>query len=289
MSRRKWLILILLGVADCLVLALLGSAIVFGPTIQAWLANDGAAPVAEATATPAPTNTPPATWTPAPTETPSPTQTPRPTRTPVPTRTPLPTFTAAPSPTPTPSGPLLENAAFDDILPPSEVPGWQVEARVNWQPGDDFNPETSYGPPEFKPADDARRVIRGTTLQIQTHQWVKFDVTLYQTATVPAGSVVQFQIYAGGYSSDEGGNRVGGIQVQAGIDANGGAACRQGRWGEAIFVDQRQDVATQISSPEVVAGPDGVVTVCFSAEPQYAVIHNAAFFDIAELEVEPPD
>ena len=288
MSRKKWLVLVLLGVADCLVLTLLGTVVVFGSRIQDWLVED-ARPVAAATATRMPTDTPPPTWTPEPTSSPLPTQTPRATRTPVPTRTPIPTFTAVPSPTPTPSGPLLDNANFDDILPPSEVPGWEVVAVVNWQPGDDFNPDSSYGPPEFKPADDARRVIRGTTLQIQTHQWVKFDVTLYQTATVPPGSQVQFQIYAGGFSGDEGGNRVGGIEVQAGIDPSGGVACRDGQWGQVILVDQRQEVATQIQSPQVVAGPEGQVTVCFSAEPQYAVIHNAAFFDIAELEVEPPD
>lgn len=289
MSRRKWLILTLLAVADCLVLTLLGSVVVFGSRIQDWLAADDARPVAEATATRLPTNTPPPTWTPTSTPSPQPTLTSRPTRTSVPTRTPLPTFTAAPTPTPTPSGPLLENANFDDILPPSEVPGWDVEAMVNWHAGDDFNPDSSYGAPEFKPADDARRVIRGSTLQIQTHQWVKFDVTLYQTATVPAGSQVQFQIYAGGFSGDEGGNRVGGIEVQAGIDPNGGVACREGQWGQVVLVDQRQDVATLIQSPQVVAGPAGEVTVCFSAEPQYAVIHNAAFFDIAELKVEPPE
>ncbi|MGD1994864.1 MAG: hypothetical protein PVI59_16850 [Anaerolineae bacterium] len=288
MSRRKWLTLALLGIANCLVLTLLGTAVVFGNRIKGWL-GDGAGPVAEATATLLPSATPPSTWTSTSTPSPQPTRTARPTRTPAPTRTPIPTFTAGPSPTPTPSGPLLENANFDDILPPSEVPGWQVEAVVNWQPGDDFNPESSYGPPEFKPADDARRVIRGTTLQIQTHQWVKFNVTLYQTATAPPGSRAQFQIYAGGFSSDEGGNRVGGIEVRAGIDPNGGLACRDGRWGETVAVDQRQEVATLIQSPRVVVGPAGEVTVCFSARPQYAVIHNAAFFDIAELEVEPPD
>jgi hypothetical protein len=180
------------------------------------------------------------------------------------------------------------NGDFGDILH-DRVPGWEVVAEVNWQPGQDFSAESSYGRPEFRYADDARRVIRGDTLQIQTYQWVKFKVTLYQTVEVPPGSRVRFQIYAGGFSSDESGAVTGGIQVRAGVDPNGGTACQNGLWGPQVLVNQQDQVATQLRSPEAVVGPGGEVTVCFFAEPQFAVIHNAAFFDIAELVIEPPD
>jgi len=193
----------------------------------------------------------------------------------------MPTFTSTPTPTVTAQPVVLQNADFEDIAF-DFVPGWELAAVVNWQPGDDFNPDTSYARPEFKSADDPRRVIRGSTLQIQTFQWVKFKVTLYQTVEVPPGSRVQFQIYANGFSN------VGGIQVRAGLDPHGGVACQEGVWSEMLIIDQNSGVVT-LSSPQAVAGPDGRVTVCFFAEPQYAAIHNAAFFDEAVLTVQSPD
>jgi len=151
-----------------------------------------------------------------------------------------------------------------------------VAAVVNWEPGDDFNPDTSYARPEFKPADDSRRLITGSTLQIQTFQWVKFKVTLYQIVEVEPGSQVWFEAKARGYSSGAS------IRVQVGIDPHGRAACEGGLWGELRLVDQTTGVVT-LHSPEGVVGPEGRVTVCLFAEPQYALIHNAAFFDDAEL------
>ena len=179
------------------------------------------------------------------------------------------------APTPTPRPVPLENGDFEDILPDS-VPGWEVAAVVNWEPGDDFNPDTSYARPEFKPADDSRRLITGSTLQIQTFQWVKFKVTLYQIVEVEPGSQVWFEAKARGYSSGAS------IRVQVGIDPHGRAACEGGLWGELRLVDQTTGVVT-LHSPEGVVGPEGRVTVCLFAEPQYALIHNAAFFDDAEL------
>jgi hypothetical protein len=162
------------------------------------------------------------------------------------------------------------------------VPGWEVASVVNWQPGDEYDPGLAYARPEFKPADDVQRVINGTTLQIQTFQWVRFKVTLYQTVEVEPGSRVQFQIYARGYSSGAG------IEVRAGIDPSGAAACQEGAWSELQVINQASGIVT-LRSPEVVAGGAGDATVCFFAEPQYALIHNAAFFDDASLIVVPPE
>jgi len=281
MTRRQWLVIAVLAVADCVVLGGLIAAMTLAPRL---LARPTVAPppaegaAADQQGTDA---TLPPTWTPTPPSTPPPLPTHLPTRTPAPTRTPvsIPTFTPASTPTPAPV--LLENGDFEEILPDS-VPGWEVAAVVNWEPGDEFNPDASYARPEFRPADDPRRAINGSTLQIQTYQWVKFKVTLYQTVEVEPGSRVQFEAMAGGYSSG------GGIQVRAGIDPNGGAACEDGSWGDLLVVDQAMGAAL-LRSPEVVVGSEGLVTVCLFAEPQYAVTHNAAFFDDARLLVAPPD
>jgi hypothetical protein len=188
--------------------------------------------------------------------------------------------------TPTPIGtPIptvwLENAEFDRVEP-DRVPGWELEALVNWEPGQEFSPDHSYGQPNFAPANDSRRVIDGSTLMIDTYQWVKFSATLYQTVPVEPGDRVQFEISARGYSEG------GGIQVRVGIDPAGSAACQDGLWSEMLIIDQQRDVV-RLNSPEAIAGSEGLVSVCFFAEPQFAVIHNAAFFDQASLSVLPPE
>lgn len=277
MSRKQRLIVILLAIADILVLGGLVGAVVFVPRL-----------VREPGPTPPPTveeaagiATLPPTWTYTPSPSPAPTNTRAPTPTPRPTGTPIvvPTGTPAPTATPRPVG--LENADFEAILP-DRVPGWEIEAVVNWEPGEEANPDTSYGRPEFKPADDSRRVISGSTLQIQTFQWMKFKVTLYQVVDVEPGSRVRFEIDARGFSSEAG------IQVRAGIDAQAEPACRDGSWSETQVINQGSGIVA-LRSPEVVVGEEGQVTVCFFAEPQFALIHNAAYFDNASLVVQPPE
>jgi hypothetical protein len=174
----------------------------------------------------------------------------------------------------------LENASFETIRS-DQVPGWQVAALVNWQPGEDFSPDFSYGQPDFGYADDSRRVISGTTLMISTYQWVKFSVTLYQTVELEPGSEIQFEIMARGYADN------GGIQLRAGIDPDGGAACQDGLWSDTVVRDQFGGIAL-LQAPEAVVGEEGRVTVCFFSEPQYAAAHSAAFFDEALLSVLPP-
>jgi hypothetical protein len=280
MRKQQKLVLILLGIADVVVLGCLALAMVFGARIQAFLA--GGEPVAEVTEpSPTATFTVPATWTPSPVPTRAPTDTSAPSSTPTPTRTSIPTFTPSPIPSPSPLPIAIENAGFEEINP-DNVPGWEVVATVNWQPGDDFNADSSFARPEFKYADDSRRIIQGDTLQIQTFQWVKFSVTLYQVIEVPEGSQAQFQIYTNGYAS------TGGIQVKVGIDPSGGDACQNGRWSEMLVVGEGDGVV-QLTSPPVTVGEEGAVTVCFFAEPQYAAVHSAAFFDVAELSVAPPE
>jgi len=273
-SRKQWLVVILLAIADVVVLGCLVLAMVLGPRL---IAQRSPQPAAEATEPPA---TLPPTWTPSPSPTPAPTNTRAPTSTPPPTRTrpPIPTITPAPSPTMEPIA--LENATFDDILA-SRVPGWEIAATINWQPGDDFNPDSSYARPLFKAADDPQRVIEGTTLQIDSFQFVKYQITLYQTVEVEPGSRVQFEVQAGAFSAE------GGIGVRAGIDRNGGVACTQGSWEETRVIDQASGIVT-LRSPQVVVGNDGLVTVCMFAEPVYAKATNATFFDNAELSVRPP-
>jgi len=275
-TRKQWLVVALLAAANCAILGGLAGVMVVAPRLAGG--RSAALPTARATAYP--TETPaalPPTWTPTSTSSPVPTMTRSPTATPLPTRTPLviPTYTPAPKPV------VLENADFEDILPDG-VPGWEVAAVVNWRPGDDFDADTSYADPFFKPADDDRRVISGSTLQIESaYQYVKFQVTLYQTVDAKPGSQAQFEVKTRGYSN------LGSIQVRAGVDPGGGAACEGGVWGELQAVDQGSGVVI-LRSPGVVVGPEGRVTVCFSAEPQYATSSKAAFFDDALLLILPP-
>ncbi len=272
LTRRQALILIVLGIADCLVLGMLVLAVALTPRVAGGQ---------RAAASPTPTGTPtpalPPTWTPTPTFTPVPTPTPRPTIVPTqgPTPTPFPTFTPTPIP---PIEPV--NGTFDQITL-YDVPGWTVEAVVNWQPGEPYDPNNSYALPKFKYADDPRRLITGNTLQIEsTDQYAKFQVALFQVVDVPAGMKARFEIRAKGYSDE------GGIIVRAGIDPQGRATCKYATWGPAQTINQNNDVVA-LRSPQVTVGSGGKVTLCFFAQPEWAVAHKAAFFDDARVIVAP--
>jgi hypothetical protein len=230
-----------------------------------------------------------------------PTWTPEATRTPLPTDTPLPTSTAAPPPTITPtflptftprptelvtSTPVvvtatttLENPGFTGIGG-DNIPGWSWWAEDNFEPGGDYNPDRSFDTPLFKQADDPARFISGPTLQIDAVQHLKFKTHVYQSVIVSPNQVVGFQARAGAYSDS------GSVMVAAGIDPAGGEGCGNARWGEILYVDQGQTVQNLVA-PNAVAGAGGRVTVCLYAEPLYAAVSNAAFFDDARLTVGP--
>lgn len=274
MSKRQWVIIVFLGALDFLVLGCLITAMVLTPRLTA------APPTPVPTATAVPTDTLEPTYTATPTFSPEPTRTPRPPSTSVPTRTPIvfPTNT----PTPIPQLDLLENPGFEEIFP-DMVPGWEVAAAVNWEPGDPFDSNTSYGVPAFKRADDPVRYINGPTLQIESaHQYVKFRVTLYQAVELPTGTRVQFEAKAGGFSSP------GGIHTRVGIDPRGRAACEGGAWSEEILIDQSMGTLT-LRSPATTVGAEGRVTVCLFAETQFAVASKAAYFDDALLLILPSE
>lgn len=283
MSRKQKIIILLLGIADLIVIGGLAATMLLGPSlITEATAPDSQPSASIPTEAHAPTLYP--TWTPTPSPTPRPTATRFPTATPISTGTPgdFSAFTPIPSPTPTPSEDeeetrLLENGDFEEILPDS-VPGWEVSALVTWQPGEEFNSDSSYGRPEFSRTGDPRREITDSTLMVTTYQWVKFSVVFFQAIEVEPGSQVQFSIRARGYSEN------GGVQLRAGLNPGGGGVCQGEAWGETVVTDQYSGMASLVS-PEGIAGERGVVTVCFFAEPQYAAEHSAAFFDDAELTV----
>ncbi len=271
MSRNQKITLIVLAFVDILVIGAMGWVMVSnmsGKTSFTLLP-------ATVTATASPTNIP--TWTPTVTATPSPTLPPAITRTPRPTRTPYPTLT--PSPLPTPAPVTLVNPEFDQFMP-NQIPGWQWDADVNYQMGDEYNPQSSYAQPTFKLADDPRRQINGSTLQIETVRWLKFRAYVYQQVTVTTGIAVYFRIKATAYSS------IDQLILRAGVDPQGGAGCENARWSETL-IDQEDGIVT-ITSPRLVVGRNGRVTVCLFAEPRYPDVSNAAFFDQAELIVAQP-
>ena len=274
MSRTKWLIVAALALADVVVLGAMAVVVIRSltrpPSVPAFLST----PVASAL----PTATSPPTWTPIPSRTPQPTSTPRPTTTPTQTPTPWPTLT--PTLPPTPASVALENPTFEGILE-NFIPGWQVGSFVNWAPGDEFDPATSYAAPRFHQSDD--RWINEPTLQIDTEPWVKLRAWVFQTVEVQLDSRVQFQVRAMAFVKDG----AGGYILKAGVDPNGGQGCEATQWGAEQIVDQ-EDGVVELVSPEVVVGQAGRVTVCVFAETQFAQVNHAAFFDDAVLTVLPP-
>lgn len=273
LTRQQTLIVVALAVADCLVLGMLVFVMVMTPRLA------GGPLTAAASPTPTETPTPllPPTWTPTPTFTPAPTPTPRPRVVPTaePTPTPFPTLTPTPIP---PIEPV--NGTFDQITA-FDVPGWTMEAVVNWQPGEPYDPNDSYALPKFKYADDPRRLITGNTLQIEsTDQYAKFQLAMFQVVAVPAGLKARFEIKAKGYSDE------GGIIVRAGIDPQGRPTCRYATWGPTQVINQDSGAVT-LRSPQVTVGSGGRTTLCFFAQPEWAVPHKAAFFDDATVIVSP--
>lgn len=274
MTRRQWMIIILLGLADCLVLSGMLAAVIWTPRLVAQRQGARISPTPSPTA---PFVLPP-TFTPTPTYTPAPTPTPRPTPLP-PTPRPSPTLFPTFTPTPIPP-PELVNGTFDQITL-SEIPGWVVDPFVNWHPGEPYDPNNSYAYPKFKYADDPLRFITGNTLQIEsTDQYAKFQLTFYQVVTVTAGTQVQFEIKAKGYADE------GGIQMRVGIDPSGRLSCEGARWSETWSINQNNGLVV-LRSPRVRVGTEGRVTVCVYARPDWAVAHKAAFFDDGRLVVFP--
>lgn len=271
MTQGQKLILLIFAVLVVLVLAAMGFTVWRTMQQPVVVVTPLTLVVAEVRATPIPT------WTPTPIGTAAPTLLPPPTRTPVPTRTPFPTPTATPTPTPKPVE--LVNGEFDLIMP-NRIPGWEWGADINYTPGGAYDPHNSYAEPMFSAADDPARRINGSTLKIETIRWLKFRAWVYQTVTATTGSTVYFQVKANAYSS------IDKLRLRAGVDAQGSAGCSNARWGE-VSINQDNGVVT-ITSPRVVVGPAGRVTVCLYAEPLYPDVNNAAFFDQAVLVVAPP-
>lgn len=276
MSRTKWLIVAALALADVVVL---GAMVV---VVIRSLTGPRATPATVSTlaASSLPTAASVPTWTPTLSPTPQPTRTPGLTDTPTTTPTPWPTLTPTLPPTPTPVA--LENPTFEGVLENS-IPGWRTGAFVNWAPGDEFDPATSYAAPRFHQADDPGQWINGPTLQIDTVPWVKLRAWVFQVLPVGAGSRVQFQVQAMGFVK----NTTGGYVLKVGVDPNGGEGCEAAQWGDERIANQEDGVVT-LASPEVVAGQAGQVTVCMFAETQFAQVYHAAFFDDATLTLRSP-
>lgn len=276
MSRNKWLIVAALALANVIVLGAMAIVVVRSTTRPA----SAPATVPTTVAPAQPTATPPPTWTLTSSPTPQSTHTPRPTGTPTQTPTTWPTPTPTLPPTPAPV--LLENPAFEGISE-NFVPGWQIGGFVNWAPGEEFDPATSYAAPRFHQADDPHQWINGPTLQIDTVPWVKLRAWVFQKVEVEPGSRVQFQVRAMGFVKET----AGGYILKAGVDSDGGEGCEAARWGAEPIVNQNDGVI-KLTSPEVVAGQAGQVTVCIFAETQFAQTYHAAFFDDAVLTALPP-
>ena len=284
MSRNKKLILIGLAVLDVLCLS-----VMVGVVLYSTLPLAGTTPSSASIPTPShlPTNTPYPTWTPKPTYIPVPTRGPRstraPTATPTETATPGPTFTPAPTITPTPTPKPLENPTFDDLRM-NDIPGWQMGAFVNWRPGEEFDPATSFAEPRFHQTDNPVQRINGSTLQIDTEPWVKLQAWVFQSVDVGLGSRVVFEVRARAVVEDT----TGGYFLKAGVDPDGGEGCDRAKWGSVRQINQGDGVVV-LSSPQVVAGEEGRVTLCMFAETQYAQVWHAAFFDDAAITVLPPE
>jgi hypothetical protein len=169
----------------------------------------------------------------------------------------------------------LQNPGFEGV---SEelIPGWSWWAEDNFEPGGEYDPDSSFDTPLFKLADDPVRRISGDTLQVDAVQHLKFKVHIFQTVAVSPTTRVDFEVSAGAFAE------LGVIWVSAGLDPDGGPDCSNAEWSEPVALDQTQGVRT-IAAPRVRVGEDGQLTVCLSAETLYSAVSNAAFFDDAEL------
>jgi hypothetical protein len=315
LTRKQKIILLIFAVLDVIVIGAMGFVVIRSMTsqpVQPLPTQTPAAPTTDRDVQP--------TWTPTAPATARPTLPPRPTNTPTTVPTVGPTQTPTATSTPIPPGPVpIPGADFDFILP-NRIPGWSWDAYVNYKEGDeDYSPDDSYTEPVFRAADDPARQIDGSTLKIETIRWLKFRAWVHQTVTVTAGSTAYFQIKAQAYSS------LDRLIVKAGVDPTGVGNCYNAIWGEERRINQENGIVI-LSSPEVVlegvdageadSADDGTatptpgiddpaaeeprpsdptdvenpapITLCFFAEPTYAHINNAAFFDEAELIVAPP-
>jgi hypothetical protein len=315
LSRTQKIVLLVLAILDVIVIGGMAAVV-----IRSTAARPAQPPP---TQTPAPTveRRDQPTWTPTAPATARPTLPPRPTNTPTPTPTVGPTQTPTPTSTPLPPGPVsIPGADFDFILP-NRIPGWSWDAYVNYKQGDeDYSPDDSYAEPVFRAADDPARQIDGSTLKVETIRWLKFRTWVHQTVTVTAGSTVYFQIKAQAFSS------LDRLIVKAGVDPTGVSNCYNATWGgeerinqedgivtlssprirvEGAVSDETDDTDQETPTPTATPGIEdptadtptptpatienpAPVTLCFFAEPTYAHINNAAFFDEAELIVAPP-
>jgi hypothetical protein len=174
----------------------------------------------------------------------------------------------------------LENATFDDITP-NNIPGWETGAYVNWHTGEEFDPVSSFAEPHFHKADNPDQRISGSTLQIDTVDWVKLQAWVYQSVDVGANSRVLFEVSAAATLKDP----AAGYYVKVGIDPDGGDGCDAAQWGAQRHINQKDGVVTVVS-PWITAGDEGQVTVCIFAETQYAQAWHAVFLDNAVLTVE---
>lgn len=286
LTRTQKIILVVFAILDLAVVAGLAGIII--TTMQNTAEPT---PVAVLTETKSTVLQP--TWTPTSTPTPAPTLLPRQTNTPTVTPTPLPTYTPSPTATPSPPKSVPISGAEFDFLLPNRIPGWKWTAFVNYQSGDEYNPDSSFAEPVFTAADDPLRQINGTTLKVETLRWLKFRTWIHQSVTVTAESTVYFRIKAKAFSS------LDSLIVKAGIDPQGADNCNNARWGKEMHINQDSGVVTltspQIIAPRIAVDDDAEVdtdlsriTLCFYAEPKYPHINNAAFFDQAELVVAPP-
>lgn len=293
LTRKQKVILVIFAVLDVLVIGAMAFVVINANRVIP------ASVLSEMTQTPTPTSDAALpTWTPGPTDTPIPTLPPRLTNTPTVEPTPFPTRTPSPTPTVPPATPIVLAGADFDYVMPNRIAGWSWDAYVNYKPGDELNSDTSYAEPIFTAADDPVRQINGGTLKIETQRWLKFRAYVYQTVTMTVGSQVYFEIKAQAFSS------LDRLIVKAGIDPNGGENCLNARWGDAMYIRQEDGIVTLTSpritvpaslvtqptatddesDPEEVTAPaESPVTLCFFAEPSYAHVNNAAFFDEAKL------
>ncbi len=274
MPRKKMLIVAAMALVNVIVLCVMANVVIRSLTQQAAAIT----PVPTSTPSLPPTATIPPTWTPAPS--PQPTHTPGSVSTPAESPTPEPTSDSALPPTP--ATVLFENPTFDNISENS-VPGWQTGGFVNWTAGDTFDAASSFAAPRFRRADDLRPEISGSTLQIDTTPGVKLRAWVFQMVEVEPGSRVQFQVLAIGFVQETS----GGYILKAGVDPDGAEGCEEAQWGTEQIVNQEDGVVVLIS-PEVSVGEAGRATVCMFAEPQFAQVYHAAFFDEALLTTLPP-
>lgn len=200
---------------------------------------------------------------------------------------------------------LLFNPSFEgyddyqSYVPPTPHPDceWGVCMTANMAPGwtpywrshNEPDPDHIIAMPEYKPADsvwtDPKRVRTGTAAQAYFTFWRTHEAGFYQQVDVTAGQSYCFSVWGHSWSAIDDDNAYSGpdygnFRQRVGIDPTGGTDWQSGDivWGQLrIQYDYYKPFAVTATAES------DTITVYTYSQPEWAMKHNDAYWDDANL------